>query len=286
MRFVFAALTILLCPTVAFAQIAPDPNPEKKPEETGPCAVDKESYECKKGDKWEKTSVFGVRGSITNTSGAETDGTFVSGVVQGASEEYKTEKILTLHESSHASLGGGSANLEGGLGMTFNVGVRAPIGEHHGPLTRLGIGGEFMGNSRFYFSRLVLPSVEVAYQYYEGRTLLEMGVRGAPIITGRYNTGHSTRRELGDGSLEGGAYLSAHAEFGRLDVSATRIFASDNFPGGPVDVLRGWACGYVKDLVAICADGMLIQGEAYSPGRVVRDVKSIYAGMTIGVLAF
>jgi len=244
---------------------------------------------CKtKRKPWERGTVFGVRVGMTTTKAAETNGTFASATVSGMSEQFKTSSFLTIHESSHGSLGGGSAGFEGGLGGMFAVGVRAPFGQSHGPFARIGIAGELLGNQRFYFSRLSLPIAEIGYQYIKGRTVLELGARGAPVITGRYNTGHRTRRELGGGSLEWGGYLAVHGKVGRVDVSYMRIEADDNFPGGPVNVLRGNGCVYVSR-IGICADGMYLRGDAYFSlpllaGVVTRDVRSFYGGLTIGVI--
>lgn len=245
---------------------------------------------CHKKDKpWEKSSVMGVRGALTHTSGAETDGTYGAAMVQVASEQYKAEGLLALHSSINLALGGGSAALEGSLGGSVTGGIRLPVGAHHGPVARIGLGGELTGNDRFYFSRIRLPVAEVSYQYLRERTVLELGMRGGAIITGRYNTGHRTRRELGDGSLEWGPYLAAHSRFGRIDFSFTRIEARDEYPGGPVDVFRGWACGYVLDKIAVCADAMLIDGGAYhfdAAARVPTNVASVQAGLTVGFLEF
>jgi hypothetical protein len=249
-----------------------------------------EKKECPddKEDKWEKTNVIGVRGAITRTNGAETDGTYVGAMAAVATEQYKSEGLLSAHGLMNLSLGGGTAGLEGGLGGTVTVGIRAPLGEHHGPTVRIGPGGELLGNSRFYFSRLALPVIEVGYQYLRDRTVLEIGARGAAIITGRYNTGHRTRRELGDGSLEWGGYLSAHHKYGRLDASITRIEARDEFPNGPVTVGRGWACAHILDKIAVCADAMLIDGGAsyFGPPHIPGNVFSVYGGLTIGALQF
>ncbi len=96
------------------------------------------------------------------------------------------------------------------------------------------------------------------------------------------------RRELGGGSLEWGGYLAVHTRDGRIDLSYTRIDADGNAPGGTVEVLRGVACGYVKERVAICADGMYIRGNAsyFGPPAIPASVDSFYGGVTIGVLAF
>jgi len=303
-------LALTLLPSAAWAQpyqpypqqqpYAPAPYqpypPPPPPVAPCPPVSDDEAFEidergCKKklDDKpLERGSVFGVRVAMTTTKGADTNGTFGAASVAGNSEQFKTGTYLSIHASGYSFIGGGSGGFEGGVGTMLAVGVRAPIATHHGPFARIGIGGELQGNKRFYFSRLSLPIGELGYQYTEGRTVLELGGRGAPVITGRYNTGHRTKRELGDGSLEWGGYAAAHSKFGRIDASYMRIEADENFPGGPVISLRGTGCVYIKR-VGICADGTYLRGDAYFglptfPNRFVRDVRSFYGGLTIGVI--
>lgn len=259
--------------------------PECKCGSGGGTADDKKA--CRKEPAiWEKTTVVGVRGALTHTSGAEIDRTYGAAMAEIATEYFKTDGLGTYHGSVNLALGGGAAGLEGALGSSIALGVRAPVGEHHGPVARLGVGGELMGNQRFYFSRLALPTVEVGYQYQGERTLLEAGARGSVLVSGRYDTGDRTRRKLGDGSLEWGGYLAAQTAYGRLDVSVARTEARDEFPGGPVDVLRGWLCGHMlSGTLAACADVMIIDGGAYyGPPRTVTSVTSVYGGVTIGVL--
>lgn len=251
--------------------------------------LDEKGCPKKKKDKpLEEGSVFGVRVAMTTTAGAETNGTFGAATVGGNSEQFRTSGYLTVHGSSYAFIGGGSAGFEGGFGGLMTFGVRAPITKTQGPFARIGLGGELQGNKRFYYSRFALPIAELGYQYQQKRTVLELGLRGAPILTGRYNSGHRTRRETGDGSLEWGGYLAAHSKYGRIDASYMRIEADDNFPGGPITTLRGTGCVYVSR-VGICLDGMYVRGDAYFslptiPVAFTRDVRSFYGGLTIGVI--
>lgn len=242
---------------------------------------------AKKKEKkpWERGSVLGVRLALLNTNGAEKDGTYIGAMAAYNSEQYQVGKIFSGHGNSYGYLGGGSAGFEGGLGATVMIGARAPFGESHGPIARVGLAGEMQGNKRFYYSRLVLPMAEVGYQYGlpGALTILEVGGRGGNVITGRYNTGNRTHRELGGGTLEWGFYGAAHTKFTRFDISYTRIQADDNYPGGAVGTLRGLGCFYVSR-VGICGDGMLVTGKGYiGLPRVALDVTTIYAGLTVGL---
>lgn len=230
---------------------------------------------------WDSGGVVGLRGSITHTGGAESDGTFGAATLAIAAETYATHGYTTWHGTSLAMIGGGSAGFEGALDGSLTGGLRIPVGEHHGPLVRLGVGGALQGNKRFYFSRLSLPVGELAYQYLRGRTVLELGARGAVNLVGRYNTGHVTRREI-DG-LEWGGYLAAHASFGRLDVSYARM-ETKSFPGGAVDLVRGWACGYLGHHFALCGDATFLHGPAsWGPADTRTTVDALYAGVTVGL---
>jgi hypothetical protein len=242
---------------------------------------------CKKKKEtkpWERGSIVGVRLSALNTNGAEKDGTFIGAMAAFQSEQYEVGKLFSGHGNSYGYLGGGSAGFEGGLGGTLMVGLRLPFFEKHGPIARIGVAGEMLGNKRFYYSRLVLPMGEIGYQYASGYTVLELGGRGGNVVSGRYNTGHRTRRELGDGSLEWGFYGAAHTKFSRFDISYTRIQADDNYPGGAVGTLRGTGCFYISRL-GICGDAMVINGKGYiGLPRVPLDVSTIYGGLTVGFI--
>jgi hypothetical protein len=265
------------------ASATPTPPSSMNPgdKEPVPCAGD----DCP-GDKFDLSSVLGVRIGLLHNSGLSDKTTF--GVTaQGSGETYRTYRVFSIRTSAIAGLGGGSGGLEGALGGTLALGIRVPVAEHHGPIIRVGLGGELLGNSQFYYSHIDLPLGEIGYQYTMGHTVLELGVRGASLVTGRYNTGDSYRRELGT-SLELGGYLAAHVERGRIDVNYMHIAATPD-PGTGVDVLRGSACGYVTKQIGICGDAMLIHGDeqppslpAGTPPLVFPASTSIYGGVLVG----
>ncbi len=238
--------------------------------------------------------MFGLRGSYLSVKGPENAHT-LGLAIAGSSEQYKTDGILALRGASAFQLGGGSGGFEGALSGALAIGVRGPLGDHHGPVVRAGLGGELLGNNKFYYSHLELPLVEAGYQYLEGRNVVEVGGRVAPVLTGRYNTGDGQRRELGT-SFEWGPYVALHSGFGRIDGSFTRIEARKTDPGTPVDVLRGMACGYLG-VFAVCGDAMYIRGDQAPPALPVvtgptstptvslnPEAKSLYAGVTLGVV--
>jgi len=245
---------------------------------------------CKDDDEhaWEKSTVGGLRGSLTHVGGSDRKGTYGGLMLYFGSEQYKTDGVLSGRLSGSGGLGGGTGGFEGGLAANVAVGVRLPVSANHGPIARIGAGGELMGNKRLYFSRIQLPMLEVGYQYLHGPTVLEAGVRGSVVLTGRYYTGDDTKRDLGDASLEWGAYLAAHAGFGRIDAMFYRIEGRGTDPSGPVHVARGWLCGYVVDKVGICADGMVLDGDGLraGPAPASTRVASFYGGLMVGVLTY
>lgn len=235
-------------------------------------------------------TVAGVRGSVAHVSGPQ-DATTVGATFSLSSEIYKTSGLLSARSSAIAGLGGGTGGVEGALGFGGTIGIRAPVTENQGPIARVGLSMELLGNQQFYFSHIDLPLGEIGYQISKGDTVLEIGARGAPLLNGRYDTGDTFRRELGT-SFEWGGYLGAHGTLGRLDVSFTRIEDRSSPPDTPVSLLRGSACAYVTKLVAICADGMYIYGDedlatslpppAAGAPVVSAAAKSFYGGLTLG----
>jgi len=238
---------------------------------------------CKRKRPLEPTDVLGIRASLTDVRGTDHNGRSAGVMIAGGSEQYGARDAWTARISSIYALGGGSAGVEGALGGAAALGLRARFGESHGPFFRVGIGGELLGNSKLYYSHLELPLGEVGYSFIDGRTVFELGARGAPVLTGRYNTGDGGVRQL-SGSFEWGGYAAMHTSFGRLDVSALRVQADHTGSGGPVDVARGTLCGYAG-LVALCADAMAFRGDVqYGTPEVTSASSSFYGGFFVGFL--
>ena len=254
---------------------------DENEKEHGACYEPEKSYDA----------VLGIRGSLMHVSGPQ-DATTAGAMFFLGSELYRTEGLLSLRSNAIAALGGGNGGVEGALGFGGTIGIRAPVTANQGPVARVGLDMDLLGNEQFYFSHIELPLGEIGYQYSNGATILEIGARGAPLLTGRYNTGDSFRRELGT-SFEWGGYIGAHASIGRLDASFTRIEARSTPPDTPVDVARGSACVYAGKWVAICADAMVIHGDEQPPlavptappGATVSSsttATSFYGGATLG----
>ncbi len=238
---------------------------------------------------WEGATEFGLRVSLANVSGPK-DVTTLGVQFAGASTQHVHRGVFTLRGATLFGLGGGTGGLEGALGGSLTGGIRAPVAENHGPFARVGIGGELMGNSQFYFSHIDLPLGEVGYQFARDRYVFEIGGRVSPTLTGRYNTGDIERRELGS-SFAWAGYLSSLGRHGRFDASFTRFETRQGIPGTPVSVGRATACGYFAKMMAVCVDGMYIVGDEQPtpallpPLGASTTARSFYGGLTIGLLS-
>jgi hypothetical protein len=192
----------------------------------------------------------------------------------------------TTRGSAEWVLGGGDAGFEGMLAGTVDIGYRLDVTERQGPFGRAGFDGRMQGNDRLYFSTLELPRLTLGWQYLDGRTALEVGVRGGPILSGRYNPGDEGYRRL-SGSFEVGAFASATISILKLDATAMRIDAKDTGTGRPVDVARGSLCG-IAGKVGVCADLMAIRGDADMGPNAggVQLATAGYAGFSVGVASW
>ncbi len=191
----------------------------------------------------------------------------------------------TTHGSMQWVLGGSQAGFEGMLAGTIDVGYRIDVTEKQGPFGRAGFDGRMQGNDRLYFSALELPRLTLGYQFLSNKTVLEMGARGGPILTGRYNPTDTGYRSI-SGSLEYGAFASVQFDVLRFDATAMRIDARKTGDHSPVDVGRASLCG-VAGKVGFCGDFAVMRGNAdLGPGRGNQETIATYAGVTVGVASW
>jgi hypothetical protein len=213
--------------------------------------------------------LFGIRGSQTAVHGTDTKAAV--GLVS-ESAAYLTDRRagFTARSSHFALLGGGRAGIEGALGLGVGLGLYQPLGESHGPFSRLGGRGFLMGNASFYASLLELPELELGYQYFDRDHHFELSAHGGAVLTGRYHP-DDFRRRLGSSFAYGGL-LAAHVGPIDLDVDFTRIGPRDSDPYGPLDLVSGLLCGSVHHL-GICFDARVFAGD---PARTA------FVGLAIG----
>jgi hypothetical protein len=235
---------------------------------------------CGKHDAFE-ISTSGVRLSSTAIRGtSKQDGSALGVMLAGNADTYALDG--TAHGHGYGWIGGGEAGFEGALGGAFEFGWRAPVARDHGPFGRAGVAGEMMGNDRFYFSMIELPRVSVGYQYVSRGTLLEIGGRASPVITGRYNPGDDGTRRL-PGTFAYGGFAALHWQYVRGEATLLRIDSNDSNWQGPVDVARGALCGVFRP-VGFCGDVMVMRGDANFGGALgTLFTTTTYAGLTFGV---
>jgi hypothetical protein len=227
-------------------------------------------------------SVVGIRPSLTRVSVAGQASSDVGLGFAGKMDSYALNG--TTHSSMQFALGGGQAGFEGMLAGVIDFGYRLDVSEKQGPFGRIGFDGRIQGNDAFYFSALELPRMTLGWQFLSGRTVLEIGARGGPILTGRFNPGDGVRSTTG--AWEYGGFASAQVEFLRFEGTAIRIDARKTGNHAPVDVGRGALCavtaGSARGL-GICADFMVIRGDANvrSAGGFT-EALATYAGVTVG----
>lgn len=182
------------------------------------------------------------------------------------------------------ALGGGEAGFDGALAGTIDVGHRIDVAKTHGPFGRIGFDGRIQGNDLLFFSHLEIPRLTIGYQYLDGKTVLEAGLRGGPIITGRYKPGAEGRRSLSR-ALEWGGFLAAQYDLVRFDVSFMRAEARQTLNETPVNVGQAKLC-LIGSKFGGCFDGMFFRGDAdMGPAAGgIRTTTSMFLGVTIGVV--
>jgi hypothetical protein len=232
-----------------------------------------------------RLSVTGLRFSTTRvaTSAGQSTGNYGLGFAGGV-DTYALDG--GARGSMSWVLGGGDAGFEGMLAGTVDVGYRLDVTERTGPFGRAGFDGRMQGNDRLYFSTLELPRLTLGWQYLDGKTAIEAGIRGGPILAGRYNPGDVGYRRL-SGSFEYGAFASATVSILKMEATVMRIDAKDTGTGRPVDIARGSFCA-IAGKVGICGDLMGIRGDAdMGPnGGGVQVAHAGYAGVSVGLASW
>jgi hypothetical protein len=204
-------------------------------------------------------------------------------MVSTEGEEYVRRGLWTARSRHHLAIGGGEAGFEGTMLLGWAAGIRIPVSpcRRHGPVLRLGFLGYIRGNDAYYASLLELPQLQVGYQLQRGKTVVELGATGGAVLVGRSRVGDAGRRVLGDG-FEYGGYAAIQIPWARLGVSSMRLPTNDAL-SAPVDVFEGTLCARVGGF-ALCGDARrMATRAAVGVEAPERHVKSLYAGITLGV---
>lgn len=208
------------------------------------------------------SAFMGVRTQYTRAESSTASAESVGVTLSGRGESHNDDKTrLASRGALDFALGGGTGDVEGLFGGALLLGLRAPLAVHHAPFVRVGLGGEYQGNSRYLYSRFDLPLGELGYQFVSEGTLFEIGGRVSPVLTGRLRSQADTR-EL-TSAFSAGAFLTARGEAGRVDLLYTRVQASDGL-GRAVDTFQGLGCVFPFGLFAACLDGQVLS-TSYGP---------------------
>ncbi len=255
-----------------------------------PCVCGSDCAPCEPAPaKGTPGSLFlGVRMQSTQTKAAGALG--AAGESLGVSFAVRAESHnddstwLASREGLAFGIGGGSGDVEGGLGVAVLVGVRVPVARHHAPFLRAGLAGEYQGNARYLFSRLDLPLGELGYQFVRGDTLFEAGLRASPVLTGRFRAEDETRVLSSEFSF--GGFVTARGTLGRVDLLYTRVSSTGTsvltrLLPAPLHTLQGTACLLPLRVLALCLDGQLL--EQPSGGPTTDRLRAVYVGGLIGL---
>jgi hypothetical protein len=104
-----------------------------------------------------------------------------------------------------AELGGGSG-IDGEFTYEFMVGHAFAV---PGPALRGGMSLVLRGAPELWHSRWELPALELAWVFADGALAAELGVRGAPVIVGRFNL-HESSERLGEAIAVGPYGVVSH----------------------------------------------------------------------------
>lgn len=142
---------------------------------------------------------------------------------------------------SFAVLGGGSAELEGGIGVDLSAGPLFEVEPGQGSFVRGGFSAELLGNAQFYSSWITLPRLEIGYHTHDSERLLEASAFIAPAWTGRIKLSDQDGFHNLGRSIEHGFLASLSADRVHFDLMYQR-FAWWNVASSST-VVRVTACG-------------------------------------------
>ncbi len=231
------------------------------------------------------TVFFGGRVTTTNVRAGNSSATSYGTLfVTSASFNGSQSKYSSLRGSFIGAIGSGTATVEGWLRGTLTLGLRVPLPEPWSGFLRGGFGGELQGNGNYYFSRLELPIVETGLQLQAGERLIEAGVRGAPVIAGRFHVEGVRPRDLAT-SPEYGAFFSARTSSLRSEISTMVIDKRGDAFGRPLHIIRLLVCGFgVGGPLVICGDGEVLRvANGPALGGDLSGSRVFYMGLTLGV---
>lgn len=231
-------------------------------------------------------AVAGFRASRLDADieGAEDSYGFLA---SGASVAVASIKFLSMRGGLDAHVGGGAEGVEARVGGHLTFGVIGHWAQTNGMFIRVGVGGNYEGNGRYFFSHFDLPQGEGGFQYHGHRLGLEVGIRGGATLTGRIGMAPSDNREFGVVGRWGGY---ATVAFGTnddlypgawLDAEFMRLEADPAIHVGSARLCGGY-------LAFACLDGRILHsdlpfGNAVGTAGTFDGAVAFYAGATLGI---
>lgn len=200
---------------------------------------------------------------------------------------YENLSLFSVRGVGTSTLGSSNHGVEGLYTGDLGLGIKAPVGEGHGPVVRLGLRGYMMGNERVWLSMFEIPSGHAGWQYLKGPWLFEVAARGGLVVTGRHTVygelqGFEViqRRVLGHPSWEYGGHLALGYGPLRGEVEYMRI-AIDDTLASPLDQWTASACVRMTSL-GVCGDYRQWRADVPRVGGTVEPLTVGYGGVSVG----
>jgi hypothetical protein len=220
-----------------------------------------------------------VRGSVTHVDSSSRATSALGAAFAGSADAHALDGAARTQVQW--VLGGGEAGFDGMFAGALEIGYRFDVTDRQGPFARAGIDGRVQKNDALSLSFVELPRLTLGWQYLDGHTVLEGGLRGGTILTGRYQPGDEGRRRL-NGPFEYGLFAAVAVESVKLEATVMRLDGRKSGNGEPIDFARGSLCGAFSRL-GICADAMAIRGDVGRGTPTVHQrVTSAYGGLSVG----
>lgn len=227
--------------------------------------------------------LIGVRADYASVDTPRRDTTSLGAQLHGLVHSVFTYEFFTGTVGANVGIGVGTEGIEGGVGGLLNLGGIYHLGEHHGPLARIGLRGLYEGDDAYTFSYFEIPTLDVGYQVHFEYFMVDAGLRAGPVWTGQYEA------ELGGRDVgiapEWGGFVTVFGGPAMLDATFLRV--EDDAP-----VHAGKARLCVAYYLGLCGDASVFFGDVPYPSpspttgttmTLVDDATTWYLGLTLGL---
>lgn len=224
-------------------------------------------------------AVDGPTGPSKSGAGHLGGALFVLADSRWASYAWNTEGVV----------GGGSDGVETIGRTSFELGGRLPIHDSatsgHGLFLRAGIAARFMGNNAVQIGALDLPTGSAGYSLFGDKVAVQVGMRAAPTLIGRFAVGDVYNRDDARRRYEVaatyGPFAGIHVGPAHFDGLFARSAGGGGEPGTPVDMFQGTACITVTFL-GLCGHGSYMRSDVSRDPKTVpwSEANALYLGAT------